>query len=150
MKPWATVSKHVTPRGGHSHGSLYSASSSSGHENFGFRETFCAHLAGKKAAPKNVGKPRVAAVWGCYFTQLRACQDSESSEHASLTVGGERNLPQTPQPSASSSCIGNVVYNLNMVPALAFYIWESKFCTTLGQGKENLSLREYLKLEPTL
>lgn len=54
MEPCTTVSKHVTPRGGHSHGSHHSASSSTGDENVGFRETFCAHLAGEKAVPKNV------------------------------------------------------------------------------------------------
>ena len=73
---------------------------------------------------------------------------SPQSMPASL-LGVRETSPNIPQPSASSSCIGNVVYNLNMVPALAFSIWESKFCTTLGQGKENLSLREYPKLEPT-
>lgn len=45
MEPWATVYKHVAPRGG------AATSSGIGNENFGFREPVYAHVAGKRVAP---------------------------------------------------------------------------------------------------
>lgn len=87
MKPWATVSKHMTPRGRHSYSSYYSLSPGIGNENFGIRMMFCAHLPGERAAPgaradvpKNECGPRVAAVWDDIPFNRGTIRTQESSE----------------------------------------------------------------------